>query len=68
MSALVDIFNSIWAQAIVPSVWHSSTICLIFKENGADSLDAKSYRPISVTSYVDKSYEHVMLNRLNGTL
>jgi hypothetical protein len=64
VSALSEIFNFIWAQAVMPSVWHHSTICLIFKENGADPLDAKSYRPISLTSCVEKASERVMLNRL----
>jgi hypothetical protein len=40
VSALVDFFSFIWAQAVVQSVWHSLTICLIIKENGADPLDA----------------------------
>lgn len=53
--ALTQICNFAWNQGVVPTIWHSSTIQLIFKENGADPLDAKAYRPISLTSCVEKT-------------
>jgi hypothetical protein len=61
--SLTDLFNSLWSSEITPSIWAKASVHLIHKGNGADTLAAESYRPISLTSNVMKIFERIILNR-----
>jgi hypothetical protein len=63
--ALHIFFNVLLKTGICPSIWAKALVHLIFKGRGADPLDSRAYRPISLISCVSKVFERVILNRLN---
>jgi hypothetical protein len=64
ISALQALFNLMLRTSSSPSLWAKALVHLIFKGRGADSLDPRAYRPISLTSCISKVFERVILNRL----
>ena len=63
MDFLLHIFNLSWASNSLPSIWKTSSIIPIHKmEKPLDS--PASFRPISLTSYISKLFERIILSRL----
>ena len=63
MDFLLHIFNLSWTLHSFSSIWKTSSIFPIHKmEKPLDS--PASFRPISVTSYVSKLFERIILSRL----
>jgi hypothetical protein len=64
-NALHTLFNILLQAGTCPKIWSKALVHLIFKGRGADPLDPRAYRPISLTSCISKIFERVILNRLN---
>ena len=65
-SQLAPIFASLFQQSfeddIIPSAWKDANITAIFKKG--HSADPKNYRPVSLTSLVAKSLEHIISKQI----
>ena len=60
---LLEFFNYVFSEGVLPEDWKLAYIIPILKE-GKDSLDAKSYRPISLLSCLSKLFGRIMNRRL----
>jgi ribonuclease HI len=60
---LHSLFQSIWNNGAIPSIWKSSVVVPIHKQ-GKPRFDINSYRPIALTSHVCKLFEKIVNNRL----
>ena len=60
---LLHIFNLSWSSHSFPSIWKTSSIIFIYKMRKLLHSPA-SFRPISLTSYVSKLFERIILSRL----
>ena len=60
---LLDFFNYIFSEGVLPDDWKLAYIIPILKE-GKDPLDATSYRPISLLSCLSKLFGRIMNRRL----
>ena len=70
LMVLLDFYNFSWNQGTLPDQWKLSIIIPVDKKD-KDKLDAKSYRPISLTSsleklWKDKSQTIIMVFGKNG--
>ena len=63
MNFLLHIFNLSWSSHSFPSIWKTSSIIPIHKM-GKPLNSPASFRPISLTSYVSKLFERIILSRL----
>lgn len=63
-SSLHLLFNAMLKAGVCPSIWAKALVHLAYKGKGIDPLDARSYRPISLTSCISKVFERALLNRL----
>ena len=63
MDLLLYIFNHSWFSHSFPSIWKKSSIIPIHKM-GKPLDSPASFQPISLTSYVSKLFEHIILSRL----
>ena len=63
MDFLLHIFNLSWTLHSFPSIWKTSYIIPIHKM-GKPFDSPAFFRPISLTSYVSKLFERIMLSRL----
>jgi hypothetical protein len=62
-SILLDLFNFSWQHGVIPADWLRADVCVIRKPGSpSDQLD--SYRPISLTSVVMKSFERLVYARI----
>ena len=61
--ALLKLINLTWEKSKIPKSWRNAHIVPIHK-NGKDPKEAKSYRPISLTSCVGKLGERMVNRRL----
>ena len=64
---LLKVFNNSWKTGHVPQAWREADMVPIHKK-GKDRGNAKSYRPISLTSCVGKLIERLVNNRLSWHL
>ena len=60
---LLHIFNLTWSSHSFPSTWNTSSIIPIHKM-GKPLNSPASFRPISLTSFVSKLFERIILSRL----
>jgi len=60
-------FQQIWETGIVPSLWKKAIVVPVPK-TGEDPTSTESYRPISLTSTMEKSMERINNTRLNWLL
>ena len=67
LMVLLDFYNFSWNQGKLPDDRKLSTIIPIHKKN-KDKHDAKSYRPISLTTNLGKIIERLVTNRLSWYL
>ena len=63
MDFFLHIFNLSWSSHSFPSIWKTSSIIPIHKM-GKHLDSPASIRPISLTSYVSKLFERIILSRL----
>ena len=65
-SPVCDIINQCFSQGIYPNSLKYATITPIFKKG--DSKNPSNYRPISVTSFINKIFEKAIYNQLSNFL
>ena len=54
------LFKVCYTHAVVPDVWCTANVCLVFKNKG-NVMDVANYRPISLTCVVRRLYERMLL-------
>jgi hypothetical protein len=64
---LLNIYNDVYLNNIYIEEWSTFVVCPILKKN-KDASDAKSYRPIALSSTITKTYERLIKNRLDWWL
>ena len=64
---LLEIFNNTWQKEQVPQIWREANMMPVHKA-GKKRNDAKSYRPISLTSCIGKVMERIINTRLTWYL
>jgi exonuclease III len=64
---ILDLFNRCLVEGDLPASWKLSQVSMI-KKKADDFSSVKSYRPISITSYLAKLNERLILNRLINSL
>lgn len=62
--AILDLYNHIWSEGILPKDWKSAIVIPIVKP-GKDATKANSYRPIALTSTLCKVMEKMIVRRLS---
>ena len=62
--ALTMIFNASLNQGEVPREWKHAFIVPVYKGNGKSRCDPESYKPISLTSIVCKTMEHILYSKI----
>ena len=63
LSVLLKTLNDIWETGNVPNSWKEATIIPIPKP-GKDNTNPNNYRPIALTSYICKTLERIISERL----
>ena len=66
-AALSSIFNYSWRHAVLPQQWTEANVMALYKGKGVRS-DPASYRPISMTSIIIRTFEHLIHKRLSELL
>ena len=61
---ILELFNEIWNQGILPRQWTEAILIHILKK-GKDASNPSSYRPISLTPTLCKLMERLVKNRLS---
>jgi hypothetical protein len=64
---LTALYNYSWKHAVLPTAWRQANMMALYKQKGALT-DAGSYRPISVTSIIVRTMEHIIHKRIAATL
>ena len=67
LHVLLQLYNNIWEDGILPPSWKEATIIPIPKP-GKDNTDPNNYRPIALTSCICKTMERMINARLVGYL
>jgi len=62
-AALAAVYNYSWRHSIIPQAWREANVTALYKGKGARS-EPLSYRPISVTSGIVRTFEHLIHERL----
>lgn len=62
-AALAAVYNYSWRHAAVPLAWREANVAALYKGKGQRS-EPLSYRPISVTSGIARTFEHLIHDRL----
>jgi hypothetical protein len=65
--ALSLLFTASWKYGVLPQQWTEANVCALYKGKGPRHA-ASSYRPISVTSVVIRTFEHLIHHRLSDRL
>ena len=66
-AALASVFTYSWRYAVLPQQWTEANVMALYKGKGARS-DPASYRPISMTSIIVRTFEHLVQKRLSAPL
>ena len=66
-AALSSIFTYSWRHAVLPQQWTEANVMALYKGKGTRS-DPASYRPISMTSIIIRTFEHLIHKRLSELL
>ena len=64
LAALLRVVNASWLRGEVPRAWRVAEIIPVFKGKDKNPNDAKSYRPVSLTSCAAKLVKHMVRARL----
>ena len=62
-AALSVLFTFSWRHGVLPLAWREANVMALWKQAGSKSSPA-SYRPISMTSIVARTFEHMVARRL----
>ena len=64
LTALFNLFNTCWAQSVVPVQWKIASVKLLGKQAAGDDPSLPSnFRPIALTSCVGKLFTTILRNR-----
>lgn len=61
--ALAAVFNYSWRHSVTPQAWREANVTALYKDKGEKN-NPLSYRPISVTSGIVRTLEHLIHDRL----
>ena len=64
---LTSIYNFSWTHSVLPQDWTDANVMSLYKNAGSRS-DPSSYRPISITSIIIRSFEHLIQRKLVSEL
>jgi len=67
-AALASLYTFSWQHGVLPQAWREANVMALYKGDGGDKADASSYRPISMTSIVIRTFEHLVHERLSAEL
>lgn len=66
-AALSMFYNYSWTHSVLPSAWSRANMMALYKGKGSLT-DPASYRPISMTSIVIRTFEHLIHTKLTKVL
>jgi hypothetical protein len=66
-TALSQLYTFSWTHSVTPQAWREANVMALYKGSGDKSL-AGSYRPISMTSIIIRTFEHLIHRRLIAEL
>jgi len=66
-AAMAAIYTFSWQHSVLPQAWREANVMALYKGDGNKS-DAGSYRPISMTSIIIRTLEHLIHHRLTADL
>ena len=66
-TALATVFNYSWRHSVTPQAWREANVTSLFK-GGSDRGDPSGYRPISVTSGIARTFEHLINTKLTDCI
>ena len=58
INAVTVLFNECYTTGIIPSIWKTANVTPLHKKGS--KIEAKNYRPISLTSILCKTYERLL--------
>jgi hypothetical protein len=64
---LASLFNFSWYHGILPRSWKEANVIAIYK-GAASRSQASSFRPVSITSIIVRTFEHLIHKRLSRLL
>jgi hypothetical protein len=62
-SALAALFQYSWDHSVLPQAWKEANVMALYKGSGAHNLPS-SFRPISMTSIIVRTFEHLIHHRI----
>jgi len=68
LERLLAVYNSCWEKGEFPQEWKHARLVIIRKAGERDWSDPTSYRPISLLSVLGKTYERLVVNRIEPIL
>jgi len=66
-SALSLLYSFSWSHSVLPQAWREANVMALYKGSGGKA-NAGSYRPISMTSIIIRTFEHLIQRRLIAEL
>ena len=66
-SLLSTFYTYSWQHAVLPPSWRRANVMALYKNKGSMT-DPSSYRPISITSVIIRTFEHLIHKRLSPLL
>jgi hypothetical protein len=67
IATILDLFNASIALGYIPPIWKTSKVVFLPKPSKKDAMDPRSYRPITLSSFLLKLLERLVLYRLEET-
>lgn len=61
--ALATVYNYSWRHSVTPQAWRDANVAALYKGKGSRD-QPTSYRPISVTSGIARTFEHLIHDKL----
>lgn len=65
--ALSTLYTFSWTHSVTPQAWREANVMALYKGDGSRS-EPGSYRPISMTSIIIRTFEHLVHRRLTAIL
>lgn len=65
--ALARIYTFSWRHSVTPLAWREANVMALYKGDG-DKASPDSYRPISMTSIIARTFEHLIHHKLTDLL
>ena len=67
-SALAALYTFSWQHSVTPLAWREANVMSLYKGDDGDKSQPDSYRPISMTSIIARTFEHLIHTRLVNLL